>query len=266
MGKGCKHFKIGDILTNNEGYNLQVVDYHGANNVLIRWLDCGTEEITASGNISRGMIRYLNKRSVFGVGYLGYGRFVPGEKRLEHGQQRLPSHLHRHWRHVLERTVADRDIARYEDCKIVSEWHNLQNFCNWAIEQPNHNSKESNGRYWAIDKDIVCKGNRIYGPEFCVFVPNEVNVFFTKKEIGNAGLPGVNIIHAKNVRWKTGYIARCTTPGKPREYLGFYDTPEEAFAVYKEAKEKAARVLAGMWEGRLDHRVIESLHKFTVDC
>jgi hypothetical protein len=93
-----------------------------------------------------------------------------------------------------------------------------------------------------------------------------VNVFFSKKEAGNAGFSGVNIIHPKTSRSKIGYIARCTTPGKPREYLGYYETAEEAFAIYKETKERAAIVLADIWDGKLDPRVIESLHKFTVDC
>lgn len=262
---GSKRAKVGDVMKNNEGYSLEVIAYENANNVTIRWLDCGTEEVTAAGNISRGMIKYLNKPSVFGVGYLGYGRFVPGEKRLTEGQIRLPTHLHRHWRHVLERALPGvRDVPRYEDAEVCPEWHNFQNFGEWAILQKNHDGVENNGRLWHLDKDILVSGNKLYSPNTCCFAPNEVNAFFTKKDIGNTGYFGVNEIRGKRATYKTGYIARCTVNGI-REYLGFYDTPEEAFFVYADAKERAARELAKKWEGIVDDRITNLLYAYEFD-
>lgn len=259
---GCKHFSVGDTLVNNEGYSFKVVEYVNARNVTIQWSLCGTKEVCMSGNIARGLVKYLNKPSVFGVGYIGYGRFVPGEKRLQTGQIRLPKHLHRHWRHVLERTLPGvRDIKRYEDAEVCSDWYSLQKFCEWAVNQKNHDSVEESGRLWHLDKDILIDGNRVYKSEACCFVPNEINSFFTKKDIGNTRFSGVNEIRGKKSTYKTGYIARCTI-GLEREYLGFYDTPGEAFSVYVEHKEKAAKVLADKWEGLVDDRVTEKLYNF----
>lgn len=264
MKKGCKQFSVGDVLVNNEGYAFKVVDYENARNVTIQWFDCGSFEICTSGNLIKGAVKYLNKPSVFGVGYIGYGKFVPGEKRLQDGQVRLNKYIHRHWRHVLERTVAGRDIKRYEDCSVTPEWYNLQNFADWAAEQKNSTKVEDNGRLYHLDKDMVSKGNRVYCPDYCVFIPNEVNAFYTKKDLGNTGYPGVNYIKPASSGAKEGYIARCTI-GKEREYLGYYDNAEEAFYQYKEAKEKAAKLLASKWENKIDDRVIEYLNNFILD-
>lgn len=255
--------KAGDVFTSREGFQYEVVEYVNALNVIIRWKDCGTEQTCLANDVRRGTLKYLNKKSVFGIGFLGYGRFVPGERRMSGGQERVPSVLHRHWRHVLERTVADREIKRYEDCQVVESWHNFQNFAEWAIETQNSQAKEDNGRLYALDKDMVKEGNRIYCPEFCVFIPNEVNCFYTKKEIGNTGFAGVNCIKGKEITYKTGYIARCNK-GKVREYLGYYDTPEEAHAVYKAHKEAYARELACKWDGKIDSRVIDYLANFKI--
>ena len=32
-----------------------------------------------------------------------------------------------------------------------------------------------------LDKDILIKGNKIYSPKTCIFVPNDINVLFGEK-------------------------------------------------------------------------------------
>lgn len=262
-GRGTKLFAVGDLLTNNEGFKYKVVDYQNAQNVTIQWQDCGTLQVFMSGAVAKGRIKYLNKKSVFGVGYIGFGRFVPGERRMSESEERVPKVIHRHWRHVLERTVAGHDKSRYEDCEVVDSWHCFQNFAEWAVVQKNAFAAEGNGRLYHLDKDMVKDGNRIYCPEYCVFLPSEVNCFHTKKEVGNTGFIGVNEIRGEKEGYKTGYIARCHK-GDVREYLGYYDTPEEAHAVYKIHKEAYAKELAKRWEGRIDDRVIEYLENFKI--
>ena len=46
--------------------------------------------------------------------------------------------------------------------------------------------------------------------------------------------------------------------------LDFYDTPEEAHAVYCRHKEGYAKELSSKWAGKIDDRVIEYLENFKV--
>ena len=261
---GTKHFSVGDTLSTNKGYLFEIVKYDSARQVTIQWVDCGTEEVCTSGNIVNGAVKYLNDQSVFGAGFMGYGRFVPGEKRLLEGQQRLPKHLHRHWRHMLERGLSGvRQIRCYEGVSVCSEWLNMQNFCEWAVLQKNHDAVEDSGRLWHLDKDAILAGNKEYKPDACCFLPNEVNCFFAEKDKGDTGLHGVNRIVGDRSSYKTGYTARCTLGGV-REYLGFYDTPEEAAWAYAKHKERAATALAYKWEGIIDDRVVDRLYSFKI--
>ena len=42
---------------------------------------------------------------------------------------------------------------------------------------------------WELDKDILVKGNKIYSPDTCCFVPKEVNTVFTKRQSKRGDYP-----------------------------------------------------------------------------
>lgn len=256
---GTKYFSVGDIRVNNSGDEFLIVEYINSRNVVIEW-PCGQRDTVTAANVNVGGVAYYNRVSVRGVGYLGYGRFVYGNRNLKEGEEYIPKHLHRHWRHLIERTHGDVP-DRYEDATLDEGWYNLQAFLEWSTKQIGFSGIEDGGRYWCIDKDILVEGNKRYSGDTCVFVPNEVNVFFSKKEIGNTGHLGVNYIKPKTEGSKEGYIARCHYNGE-RQYLGYFDTPQEAYCAYKVAKIKAAKELAIKWEGKVDDRVIEALLNF----
>ena len=52
---------------------------------------------------------------------------------------------------------------------------------NWIIKEPNYEKWKIENR-WAVDKDIIVKGNKIYSPDTCCLVPNYINIVFTKKK------------------------------------------------------------------------------------
>ena len=82
-----------------------------------------------------------------------------------------------------------------------------------------------------LDKDILIKGNKIYSPETCIFVPKNINLLFVKSDAKRGDYPiGVNY----NKR-SGKFVARCGEYGK-RVNLGTFRTPEEAFNAYKNAK------------------------------
>ena len=43
-----------------------------------------------------------------------------------------------------------------------------------------NNYYEVSGEKMCLDKDILCKGNKIYSRETCIFVPSRINTLFIK--------------------------------------------------------------------------------------
>lgn len=151
------------------------------------------------------------------------------------------------WRGMLERCYSKRSLIKnksYSDCFVNKEWHLLSNFKKWFDKHYIEG--------WQIDKDILVKGNREYSPYKCCFVPQEINELFTKRE--NRGHPvGVCVRKGR-------YIAQLRDT-----HLGVFNSQEEAFFAYKEAKEKRIKEIADKWKEQLEPRVYEALYNYKVE-
>lgn len=130
------------------------------------------------------------------------------------------------WSGMMERCYSPKSLEKhptYLDCYVCDEWLSLKNFSLWFDE--NYIS----GLH--LDKDILVKGNKEYGPSFCSFVPREVNNLFTGKRKDKGDYPqGV-------CRDRSKYSAMMSVRGR-QVRLGSFDTPELAFYRYKEMKEQ----------------------------
>jgi len=112
---------------------------------------------------------------------------------------------------------------------------------------------------WALDKDILQKGNKLYSKDTCCFVPQEVNLLLIKSDKARGEFPvGVYFDKASGK-----FMARLNINGKLK-YLGLFPTPEEAFQVYKLAKEAYIKVVAHKWKHLLDDRVFQALMTYEV--
>ena len=114
-------------------------------------------------------------------------------------------------------------------------------------------------RYWQLDKDLLFIGNKTYSETSCVFVPNEINLFFTDR--GNArGEYPVGVCFNKAIG---KFHARCTVNSK-LQHLGYFNTPDEAFMVYKPFKEALCKQLALKWQSEIDPRLFDVMMKWSV--
>lgn len=138
----------------------------------------------------------------------------------------------------------------YFDCRVCEEWKFLSKFKEWF------DANYVDG--WHLDKDILSKGNRVYSPQTCCFVPNEINVLFTKRQNCRGDYPiGVKI---KGNRYESSIHINGESV-----YLGCYETIEQAFFVYKNAKEKRIKELADKWRNQLYPIVYEALYNYKVE-
>ena len=87
------------------------------------------------------------------------------------------------------------------------------------------------------------KGNKIYSPDNCCFVPDEINKLFIKSDHSRGKYPiGVTYHKTNNL-----FVARVTIEGK-RKFIGNFDSIDEAFNAYKVAKEKNIKDIAAKWK------------------
>lgn len=132
---------------------------------------------------------------------------------------------------------------RYKGCSTVPQWHLFSNFRSWMIQE-DWQGKE-------LDKDLLVQGNKVYGPETCVFVDARVNTFIVEGTARRGEWPiGV-------CSFKGKFMAQCwsVVTGK-QEYLGLFKTPEEAHAAWLSYKLQQAYILA---EQQSDVRVANAL-------
>ena len=139
----------------------------------------------------------------------------------------------------------------YKGCIVCKEWHTFSNFKEWFDEHYIEG--------WQIDKDILVKGNKIYSPETCCFVPREINSFTTNKKARRGDYPvGVS---RKPYSKKYTSTLKCLA----NSHLGTFNTIQEAFQAYKKAKECKAKKLAYKWKDKLEPIVYEALCNYKVE-
>lgn len=62
----------------------------------------------------------------------------------------------------------------------------------------------------------------------------------------------------------SGYMSQCNDGGTV-QHLGIYDTPNEAFNVYKEFKEKLIKQVADEYKGLIPKELYEAMYEYEVD-
>lgn len=140
----------------------------------------------------------------------------------------------------------------YKDCSVCDEWLTFSNFKRWFDE--NHIEG------YHLDKDILVKGNKVYSPTTCCFVPPYINTLLINRRNFRGELPiGVT----KN---SGGYSVTISKMNNPF-YVGTYKTPEEAFFAYKEAKESYIKEVAHEYyeRGEITKKVFDALMRYEVE-
>lgn len=246
---------VGDVFKTKEGYTAKIIEYIHAKDVLVEFNDsCKTQIRAEVVQLRRGTLSNPNHPKTLGVGFMGIGPYVAkidGEMTKEYTL----------WFNMLQRsTVAGRAGGAvpksYNDKTHDTQWCNFQEFAEWCQWQVGFGNTG-----WELDKDLLIKRNKVYSPETCVFLPNEINRFLTRGESVRGDCP-IGVYHSKRDGY---YTAQGSFGGSQPERLGRFKTCEEAFFAYKERKEGYAKELAAKYANQLDERAFTALMRFEVD-
>jgi len=239
--------KVGEKYKTLEGYIVEIIKIDG-------WGDCTILFDTGLilynknyGAVKKGQIKNPLHKSVCGVGYIGN----------ECSNKFSNTYYYKIWKHMIERCYSEKEklkLPSYKNVIVCDEWHNFQNFARWM--ENNYNPETMEG--WHLDKDILVKGNKIYSPETCCFVPNEVNTLLIPCKSTRGDYP-IGVVKQRNL-----YVSNCNI-NKKRCRLGSFKTPEEAFQAYKIAKENEIKRVADKWQEKVTEKVYQALYNYQVE-
>jgi len=191
------------------------------------------------------------KRSlVFGVGVNDWAGNISVDGKLIREYQL--------WQGMLERCFSEKYKQKkptYEGVTCSKEWLSMTTFIE-DVSQMRGFGLDG----WALDKDILQKGNKLYSKDTCCFVPQEVNLLLIKRDNCRGEFPVGVCFHKASGK----FVAQLAINGK-RKHLGYFTTPEEAFQAYKLAKEAYIKVVAHKWKHLLDEKVFQALLDYEVN-
>lgn len=155
----------------------------------------------------------------------------------------------------------------YEECTVCDEWlDNKKLFYEWV----DHNYYEIEGEPTVeLDKDILVPGNKVYSPDTCIFVPKRINDLFVhihgKKK---NGLPTGVSYSEKTGKYQATVRESCKDDedGKKKTArLGFFDTAEEAYEVYKAHKMAEIIYIADSYKDVIPDKLYQAMINWKFD-
>jgi hypothetical protein len=263
----AKSERLNKVNFTKEGYEIKIVEYYSNRNIIIEFQDEHKTKIkTTFQHFEEGNIKNPFYKSIYGIGYIGIGEY----KTYSNSKETL---VYRFWKSMMSRCYNPYYINKeltYKDCFVCEEWHCFQNFAKWYEE----NYYEILNEKMDLDKDILFKGNKIYSPQTCIFVPKRINNLFTKGDKTRGEYPiGVYLQKAtlKNRRKEDVLVAQCCTVNKDgkrkQKYLGSFpiNRPFQAFYSYKVFKEQYIKQIADEYEDLIPRKLYEAMYKYKVE-
>lgn len=158
------------------------------------------------------------------------------------------------WLLMLRRCYEESSLKReptYIGCSVCDDWLLFTNFKEW------YDKHFVEGFH--LDKDILVKGNKVYSPDTCCFVPQEINNLLTKRQRERGKFPiGVHKTSDKVFR------IIISKEGK-EERVGKFRSVSEAFNAYKAAKEAHIKYVAEKYKDTIEERVYDALINYKVE-
>lgn len=223
--------------------NFKVLKYEDCKSVTIRFENTGYITKYSASQIKSGDLKDPLAPSMFGVGYLGVGEYSHTNNKVAYFR----------WAHMLRRCTSD-DLSlfrTYQDKEVHERWHNFQNFAEWAERQPGFYVTDP---VWQLDKDLLVKGNKVYGPDTCCFIPARLNTMIGRSD----DVQGY--FDSKNNDYGFGYNDTDGTNYKRR-----FKNQEEGKLWYKENRERVTKEVADQYKNVLDSRVYKALYLWQVN-
>lgn len=257
MNNNRKEQRLGEEQYNSQDCLMRIVEYIDSDNIIIQFQDGYKAKVhTSYRHFKNGNVKNPYHPSVYGVGIIG-SKYVCSINKKPIKEYVL-------WQNILYRCYNEtykNKQPTYKDVKCCNDWLSYEKVYDWIHTQSNYN-KWLNGERWAIDKDILFKGNKLYSPETCCLVPQSINNLFTKQDCKRDNLPIGVSKHNNKFRARLNNVLL-----NKLVVIGDYLTPEEAFYAYKKAKEDLIKQVAQIEysKGNITKKCYEAMMNYEVE-
>lgn len=241
---------VGKVLPSNNYGDFIILEYNAANDVKIKFLETGFVDTVFVAQIRTGRVRDYMTPLILGKGIVG-AKLTTEEYKHK---------AYKNWVRILNRCYNEKELSRnptYKDCHVSEFFLTYTNFRDWYVKQKNWDNPD-----FVLDKDLLSpKDNKVYSEETCVFIPKEINSLLTTTKAKRGDLPiGV----CKPQKGRKGFRACICKNGKDVE-LGAFNNIQEAFMVYKAAREYYLKEKADKWKDFLDVKAYSALMNYQVE-
>ena len=242
--------RTGETTINKQGLKMKIIKYNGCLDIDVEFEDGYIATNVKYAHFKESNIKNPYFKTVLNIGCVG------NVSTIDENKKQLKSYTI--WKSMLQRCY-DINCKNYKNyggkgVVVCDEWLCYENFKKWYDEY----YYEVDGERTELDKDILIKGNKIYSPESCNFVPKNINILF-KKHKKQYDLPLGVLLH------KGKYASQLRSHTGKTKWLGYFNTPEEAFYVYKEAKEKEIKRVADLYKDKIPQKLYKAMYSYEVE-
>lgn len=162
-----KNIKTGDRYDTKRWGVVEVIEYVGSANILIKFLDTGNIQSVRQKSLLEGTCIDKRGQRIFGVGINDYNGQVSKSK---NGKKKTYEKFYLCWKAMLQRCYDPIELRRnptYKKNFVCDDWHSLSKFKEWFDD----NYVEG----YQLDKDILNPFENEYCSENCGFIPQDLN-------------------------------------------------------------------------------------------
>jgi len=164
------------------------------------------------------------------------------------GNTRVRCKIYSKWYDMLKRCYSERYQTRfptYVGCTVCDEWLTFSKFKAW-METQDWEAKE-------LDKDLLVSGNKVYGPDTCIFVSQKINSL-TIFHASRRGEYPIGLYFNKSKRKLKSQV----NINSKVTHLGYFDCPHQAHQAWQRAKIAIIRDAA---KEENDERLVAALNR-----
>lgn len=227
---------LGQSNINYQGSLMTVVKYNNSRDMFVEFNDpvkCIVH--TRATRFNSGHVKNPYYPSIYGICAIGQKYKICDKSGKFYKEYCL-------WSNMIKRCFSENTKKKqpmYHDVTCCEEWKVYENFVDWIYSQKNYETLKQTTNF-ALDKDILQKGNKIYAPDRCSLVTQRINNLLIKSD-SKRGECVIGVFYD----WRRmGYVAQCNDIENGHQYLGKYETEAEAFNAYKNYKEALIRRVA----------------------